>query len=242
MEGEQKLVYLVTGGTGFIGAYVVRNLLEAGEEVVCFQRSGITPLFQEVVSKEHLVKVKVVQGSVADTLDLFDTVCKYKVDSIIHLAYVLYPYSEVPPLALRINVIGSNNVFEAARLFGVRRVVWTSTFGVFGRLGQFYGDKVVFEKDVVYRPTRLYGATKALVEFLTNQYNEQFGVDIIGLRCARIYGIGKLSGGGMEFTQLLRQAALDQPVTIGGGDERWVYGHVEDVAQAILKACTVSST
>ena len=237
------MVYLITGGTGFTGAYVARDLLEAGEEVVCFQRSGITPIFREIVPEKYLAKVKVVQGSVADPLDLFDAIRKHNVDSIIHLAYVLIPYSEIPAMSIRINVVGTLNVFEAARIFKLKRVIWTSSVAVFGSLGRYYGDKPVSEQDVLYRPTRLYGATKALIEFLTNLYNEKYGVDIIGLRLARIYGVGKESGGGgLEFTGVLEQAALNQPVTIIKANSKWVYGHIEDAVQAILKACAVPST
>ena len=240
---SQQKKYLVTGGTGFNGSYVVRDLLEAGHDVVCFQRSGTSPIFEELVSKEHLPKVEIVQGSVAEPLDIFDTIRKYNVDSIIHLAYLMFPASEIPPLSLRVNVMGTCHVFEAARLMGLRRVIWAGSMGVFGRLGQFYGDKVVSEKDVLYRPTRLYGASKALLEFLSTQYNEQFGVDIICFRFPRIYGIGQLRGGGaLELAGLFKQAALDQPITIRGGDSRWAYCHVKDVGRVIVKACKASST
>ena len=234
---------LITGGTGFTGSYVVRNLLEAGEkEVICYQRSGMSELLKELVPEKNLKAVKIVQGNLADTLDLFDVIRKHKVDSIIHLAYLLYPYSEIPAVAIRVNVDACNNIFEAARLFGLRRVVWTSSAGVFGRLGDFYGEKVVTEKDVMYRPTRLYGATKALVQFLGKLHYEKYGTDIICLRLSRTYGIGKLSGSGSEFTDLLERAALDMPATVRNADDQWAYCYIEDVARAVVKAWQVSST
>lgn len=235
--------YLITGGCGFIGSYIARDLLEEGANVIVYDLKIDQGIIEKIVSKEKLKNVIFVQGSVAETSDFFDTIKKYKVDSIIHLAYVLYPQSENnPSVSLQVNVIGTNNIFEAARYFGLRRVIWTSSVSVFGSLGEFYGDKVITEKEVMYRPTRLYGATKALLEFLAKLYHEKFGVDIIGFRLARIYGVGKLSGGGLEFTGLLEQAALDIPITIRDGDAKWTYAYVEDVARLIVKACQVSST
>ncbi len=238
------MVYLVTGGTGFTGAYVARELVKAGHEVVCYQRSGITRIFREMVPEEYMPKIKIVQGSVADALDLFDVIKKHKVESIVHLAYVLIPYSEIPAMSIRINVDGTLNIFEAARIFNLKRVVWTSSVAVFGMLGRHYGpEKAVAEKDVLYKPTRLYGASKALLEFLTTLYYEKYGVDIIGLRLARIYGIGKLSGGGgLEFTGVVEDAAMDKPVTIIKANSKWTYGVVDDAVTAILKACAVPST
>ena len=234
------MAYLVTGGTGFIGSYVVRNLLQQGEQVVCYQRSPITPLLQELVPQELLCKAKIVQASVADALDVFDAVRKHNVDTIIHLAYTIYPQAEqIPPLSLRDSVIGTNNVFEAARLFGLKRVVWASTTAVFGRLGKMYGDKPVTEENVLYQPTRLYGATKALCEFVAKMYRDQFGVSVIGLRLARIYGVGKTKGSAAEFTQWLQGVAWNQPTVIANGDARWSCAYVEDCARAIIKACEV---
>ncbi len=240
---QKERTCLVTGGTGFSGSYVVKELLQAGYHVVSFQRSGSNTFFEEMIPKELRPKVDIVQGSVTEPLDLFDAIRKYNVDVIVHLAYLLFPYSEIPPLSLRVNVMGTCNIFEAARLFGLKRVVWSGSIGGFGKLAEFYGGKLVSEKDVVYRPTRLYGASKALLEFLSNQYNQQFGVDIICFRFPRIYGIGQLrGGGGIEIAGLFKQAALDQPVTIRRGASRWSYCYVKDVARAVVTACNVSST
>ena len=236
------MAYLVTGGTGFIGSYVVRDLLQMGEEVVCYQRSGITPLLRELVPQEHLSKVKIVQASVADTLDLFDAVRKHNVDTIVHLSYSLYPESEIAPISLRVNVIGTNNVFEAARLFGLKKVVWTSSSAVFGRVTEVSGDKVMTEENIVYQPTRMYGATKALCEFMAKMYYDQFGVNIIGFRLVRTYGVGKLKGSAAEFTELLQKVALNQPTVIRNGDDRWTYAGIEDVARAMIKACQIPTT
>ena len=93
--------YLVTGGTGFTGSYVVRDLLASGQDVICFQRSRSTPLFDELVPEINHDKVKIVSGSVADIAAISSVIKKYHVDSIIHLASMMYPQTEeLPALAL----------------------------------------------------------------------------------------------------------------------------------------------
>ena len=236
------MAYLVTGGTGFIGAYVVRDLLSAGKEVVCFDVSDITPFMRELIPEKDLKKVKVVQGSIADTFLLFKIVREHNVDVMVHLAYALHPPSEEPMIALQANLLGTFNAFEAAWLFKLRRLVWTSSSSVFGKMRQSWGDEAIPDDTPYFQPTRLYGACKILNEFTAGLYLERFGVDSIGLRLGRIYGMGKLLGGGGAFTRFLRDAALNVPVTIQNGSAMWPYAYPEDVTTAIVKACEVPTT
>ena len=83
----------ITGGTGFLGSCVVSDLLKAGYEVVCFQRSGITPLLQELIPPENLSNVKVVQGKMADFELLSEAIKQHHPDIIIHLAAAEIPHS-----------------------------------------------------------------------------------------------------------------------------------------------------
>ena len=205
---------LVTGGTGFIGSYVVRDLLSQGKEVVCLQRSGVTPVSRFVIGEDNLDKVKVVQGDVSDTLQLFQVIQEHAVDLIVHVSYVMNDVSEIrPAYALRVNCIGMNNVLEAARLFGLRRVVWTSSGQVFGPISKYY-QGVMGDDDALYMPDTMYGATKVLGEFMSRLYFDKFGVDSICLRMGLTLGIGKSHGKGGVFTKFLRDMATDAPATM----------------------------
>ena len=235
------MAYLVTGGTGFIGSYVVRDLLHKGKEVVCFQRSATTPLFQDVVPEQDMRKVRIVQGSVDDAVCLFHTVRENNIEVIVHLAYLLGPESQrQPELALKINCLGWSNIFEAARLFGVRRIVWTSSANVFGRLGESVKEAV--KDNALHDPVTLYGATKALNEFMAQLYFQRFKVDSIGLRPGRVYGAGKMTVGDREFSAILQKAPLDLPVTIHYADVGWHCVYVEDLSRLIILACEAPPT
>ena len=122
------MAYLVTGGTGFLGSYVVRDLLKEGKEIVCLQRSGVTTWFRDIVGEDNIDKVKIVQGDVSNTLLVFNLIRENNIDVIVHLSFMLPPVSELQPAyALRVNCIVLNNMLEAGRLFGLKRLVWTSS-------------------------------------------------------------------------------------------------------------------
>ncbi len=235
------MAYLVTGGTGFIGSYTVRDLLNAGKEVVCLQRSGITPVFRQVVGEDKIDKVKIVQGDVSDALLLFNLIREHGIDLIVHIGYVLQPVSEQQPAyALRVNCIGMSNILEAVRLFGLKRLVWTSSGTAFGRIREIYKEPLG-DDDAIFMPDLFYGATKVLNEFMARLYFEKFGTDSIGFRVPATYGVGK-NGRGLSLSGWLREAALSIPVTIHDPD--FVTGclYVEDASALIVKACDVPTT
>ncbi len=236
------MAYLVTGGTGFLGSYVVRDLLREGKEVVCLQRSGVTPWFRDIVGEDNIHRVKIIQGDISNTIWVFDLIRENNIELIIHLSYALPPLSELQPAyALRVNCIGVNNFLEAVRLFGLRRLVWTSSTRAFGRLGEIW-DKPVGGDDALYAPDDFYGASKVLNEFMLKLYHAKFGTDSIGIRMARTFGFGKTTGGGATITRFYRSCALNIPVTIGGANYTTPYEYVEDTADLVVKACEVPTT
>jgi len=240
------MAYLVTGGTGFIGSYVVRDLLNQGKEVVCLQRSGITPVSRLVVGEGNQDKLKIVQGDVSNTLQLFDVIRKNNIEVIVHLGYIILSggISETQPAyALQVNCVGTNNLLEAARLFGLKKIIWTSSIQAFGRVGEFYKEPIR-DDDAIYMPDTMYGATKVLNEFMTKLYFEKFGVDSIGFRLGITLGIGKPLGGGGAFTKFLNNVALGVPVTMAAPDaNRTRYlSYVENISDLIVKACNAPMT
>ena len=83
------MAYLVTGGMGYIGSRVVRDLLKSGREVVCLDPAGVTREALDVIGEEDLGKVKVVRGDVSDTIQFFRLVREHGVDVIVHHAFVM---------------------------------------------------------------------------------------------------------------------------------------------------------
>ncbi|MFC1932211.1 NAD-dependent epimerase/dehydratase family protein [Chloroflexota bacterium] len=237
------MAYLVTGGMGYVGSRIVRDLVNAGEEVVCFDLAGVTALGQEVVGEKNLDRVKVIPGDVSDTIQVFNVIREHSIDYIIHVGYLMGTRREQGPVAaLRVNCIGNANMLEAARLFGVKKVVWTSSAAVFGQIMNFYKEPAG-DDDVIYMPDSMYAGTKALNEVMTRVYFKNFGVDSIGLRIQRVFGVPSIQYGVVGlFSEFLRKAALNIPVTIKEPDFTINYIHVDDVADAHIKACAVPTT
>ena len=114
----------IAGGTGFIGRRLVPLLAKRGEPVVCMDVNPQTADFSALGSQ-----VKVVRGDVAQFDDVMARMTEAKPERVINLAY--YIGSDHPPhMAFKLNVLGMDNVFEAARLAGVRRVVFASSGAV----------------------------------------------------------------------------------------------------------------
>jgi nucleoside-diphosphate-sugar epimerase len=122
------MAILITGGTGFLGRHLTRHLLQSGEkDLVVLDAVPNIAAIADVASQ-----VKVVQGDVLEVTALIDTIKKYKIDGIIHLAYFLGTGGMRNPLpSININCIGTTNIFEAARLTEISRVVYMSSVAVY---------------------------------------------------------------------------------------------------------------
>lgn len=242
------MAYLVTGGMGYIGAYVIRDLLKAGKEIVNLDISGITPLFRNVVGENNLDKVKNIQGDVSNTLLVFDLIQKHKIDVVIHTAAIMSATSAIssetqPAYAIQANCVGTNNLFEAARLFGLKKVVWTSTGQVLGRVGNYYKERIGND-DAIYMPESMYTASKLLCEVMTKVYADKFKLDVVGLRIGLTLGIGKLHGTGNSFTQFLKNAATGIPTTMAAVDldQPRAMSYIDNISDLIVKVCQSPAT
>jgi UDP-glucose 4-epimerase len=224
------MTIMITGGTGFIGIHLARLLLQAREEVVLFDAHPDRQAIQGI-----LPQVRVVRGDVTALQDLLHAVKAYGVERIVHLAYIVGPENEQnPSRAIQINCIGTNHVFEVARLEGLRRVVWASSIAVYGP-PSYYG-KEALEEDDPPHPTRVYGACKLLNEHLAEHYFHEFEIGHIGLRPSVVYGPGRLRGSAQFMQEWIETAAVGGQITIPAGDECDTWSYVGDVAQAFFLA------
>jgi nucleoside-diphosphate-sugar epimerase len=229
------MTYLVTGGTGFIGAYTIRDLLAKGEKVVGYDASPDLAIMQDALSPGEIGKVIRVFGDILDLPLLLNTIKEHNVDRIVHMASLQIPASDAnPSLALKINSEGTLNILEACRILDVKRLVWASSIAVFGP-PELYDNKPV-PNDAPHHPTSVYGACKSLNEFMARYYFERYGVDSFGFRFTAVYGVGRVRGKSSFTTKMIEMAAKGDPYTVPFGDDIVDWQFVEDVSRLVVKA------
>lgn len=172
---------LITGGTGFIGALLTRDYVEKGDRVVIFD---VAPNLSRVADVKR--EVTIIQGNVAYASEVCNVVRDHNIDLILHLGSMLSAPSDANPwAAFQVNVVGSVNVLEAARLFGSPNVVFTSTIATFG-----LDTSSVATDATVQHPTTMYGCGKAYIENLGRFYRSRFGLDFRCVRFPSVIGPG----------------------------------------------------
>ncbi|HEY8477178.1 MAG TPA: NAD(P)-dependent oxidoreductase [Chloroflexota bacterium] len=199
---------LIVGGTGFIGSWVARQLVDAGERVVCFDATPRLDRLGDVASR-----VAVVRGDVTAIEEIIAAIREHRVRRVVHLAYYLpTPGREELQRAVKINVLGTNNIFEAARLCEVERVVYASSVAVYGRQ-ESHGDRPIGEEDPP-APTGVYGASKWYNDFMAGQYARVHGLSVAGVRISVVAGHGRDSGSTLWASAMASTAALGKPVHV----------------------------
>lgn len=223
---------LVTGGTGFIGAAVVRRLVEAGRKVVVFDRSDS---IERLVDVER--DIELVRGDIADIDSLHRLLARCQATSIIHLAFHvgMAELDEEPRLGLDANCQGFINILDAARAANIDKVVWTSSAAVYGT-PERYGGRPTHEDDR-FDPLNVYGAYKVFCETIGAHYHARLGVNNIALRPTNVFGSGRWFRGAATYTHDLFHGPVERrPVALEWGDQMIDWLYVKELVNAIVLA------
>ena len=231
--------FLVTGGAGFIGSNLCERLLEAGHAVWAFD--DLNSFYDLSIKQRNIREIQAlakpftfVQGDITDRAALDDLFRKTKFDQILHLAARagVRPSLAEPALYQRVNVEGTVNLLEAARLHGVRKITIASSSSVYG-----VNAKVPFsEADPIFSAISPYAASKLACESLGHVYHHVYGMDVVMLRFFTVYGPRQRPDLAIhKFAQLI-SAGKSIPV-FGDGSTARDYTYVSDTLEGIL-ACT----
>ncbi len=226
--------YLVTGGSGFIGAYVVHELLKRRHEPFIYDSHVSGNALSLLLDARTLSESQIISGSIRDFHHLLSVIKENEIQKIIHIASPLSPVTEpFPSVAVQDICLSMMNVLEAARLCEIERVVWASSVAVFGPVGCYAG---AVSDASAHHPRSLYGASKSYAEFLARHYFENFQVDSVGLRYMFVYGAGRQRGSGMFWSDLIESSLKGRPCEAPCGDEIFTWQYVEDVAELTVIA------
>jgi UDP-glucose 4-epimerase len=234
---ESERPVLVTGGTGFIGTYVVTALLASGRSVVAFDVRGLTTEGRFLLG-DRAEDAVVEEGSVDDWSRVLHVVRTHRPIDVVHLATITNPvYLFTNPMpGVRVNFEGTVNVLEAARLFDVRRIVYFSSIGVLPAKQYEPIDAahpIFLAREAV--PTGVYGASKIAGEAFCFAYNQAFGTDFRTIRPSAVYGFGMQWP--IFIKPMVEGAVRGETVTFeSGGPFPRDYTHASDLA-SLAVAC-----
>ncbi len=225
-----KSSVLVTGATGFIGSHVVRQLLKKGETVIASNVSGSFRHLEDLQNQMEIARANI--GCFTDVLRLVET---HRPSTIYHIGAMLAPACDDNPEAgIQVNAMGTYHILEAARLFGVRQVIFASSMSVFS--GAYSTEPVIHDFSVT-RPDFVYGAAKLFSENMGLFYKRKHGLDYRGIRLPNVIGPGAETHGFLEFfNKTIAESVKGNSYTVYVGPEtRIPVIHIEDAARAFVE-------
>jgi nucleoside-diphosphate-sugar epimerase len=234
MPGGEKFTYLVTGALGCIGAWTVYHLLRQGEQVVSFDLSDRGHRLNLLLSPEEQAAVTFVRGDLADPAQVIDACRAHGVTHIIHLAALQVPFCKADPVTgAQVNVVGTVNVFEAARQTGISHLTYASSIAVYGPAEEYPPGLVAH--DAPLAPRTLYGVYKQADEGIARVYWQEHHISSTALRPYTVYGLGRDQGLTSDPTKAMLAAAAGRPFRINFAG-RFQLQLASDVALQFIEA------
>jgi UDP-glucuronate 4-epimerase len=216
--------FLVTGAFGCIGAWVVHELVRSSREVVTFDLSS-EPRRLRLLLGDETDSVPHVAGDITDAASLEHALDEHAITNVIHLAALQVPFVRAdPPLGARVNVLGTVNVFEAAKTRELAPIVYASSIAALDLDGGTVGP-----------PSTLYGVFKRANEHTGRVYFTENGIASVGLRPHTVYGVGRDQGVTSAPTAAMFAAAAGMGYTIPYGGA-FQMQFARDVAHAFIAA------
>jgi len=226
---------LVIGGAGFIGSFLVKELLKYPVNKIIIYDNFTRGKHENISNSLKDERCEIYQhgGDIRD-VDILDTAMQ-DVDYVFHLAAMwLLHCKDYPRTAFDVNILGTYNILEACVKHNVKKLIYSSSASV-------YGDavEVPMTESHPFNNTNFYGATKISGEAMCTAFNDRYGLEIIGLRYMNVFGPGQDQHAvysGVVPIMLNKIESNEQPVINGDGSQSYDFIYVEDIAKANISA------
>lgn len=224
--------FLVTGTMGCIGAWVLRNLLDDGATIIATDLDTTVTRPALLLNDAEINSVTWEQLDVTDASAVNAMVEKHKPTHVIHLAGLQIPFCKAnPSLGAMVNVVGTVNLFEAARHNNILGLSYASSVGVLGA-SENYPNRPLTDSDLPL-PNNLYGVYKVANENTAKVYWQDWQVGSIGLRPYTVFGVCRDQGMTADIAKACLAVAADQPFHIRF-DGPITVQHANDVARIFI--------
>ncbi|HEX6728614.1 MAG TPA: SDR family NAD(P)-dependent oxidoreductase [Pyrinomonadaceae bacterium] len=223
--------YFITGAQGCIGSWIVKALVERGDKAIVFDRSDDARRLAAIIDDEHLDQVEFIAGDITDKAAVSSALTKAEAGRVIHLAGLQVPTCKADPVGgALVNVVGTLNVFEAARVTEARGVVYASSAAVYGMNDD---DTSPLDESAQCEPGTHYGVFKRANEGNARVYSLDHGLSSVGLRPLTVYGVNRDTGLTSDPTKAMKAAVLRRPfhIRFGGATD---FQYVADTAAAFI--------
>jgi nucleoside-diphosphate-sugar epimerase len=226
--------FLVTGAMGCIGAWVLYHLVKSGQRAVSFDISEQRHRLDLLLTPAEQQAITFVKGDLADAAQVLEAFQAHGITHVIHLAALQVPFCRADPvLGAQVNVVGTVNIFEAARQQGIKHVGYASSIAVYGPPSQYPPGLIAH--DAPFDPRTLYGVYKQSNEGTARVYWSDHGISSTALRPYTVYGLGRDQGLTSEPTAAMLAAAAGKPFAISFGG-RMQFHLASDVALQFIEA------
>lgn len=229
---EEK--FLVTGAMGCIGAWTLAHLVWDGVQAIGLDVSRDRHRLDLLLTPDEQERIHFVQVDLADQPRVIEAFQAHGVTRVVHLAALQIPFCKAEPArGAQVNVTGTVNVFEAARLTGIRHLAYASSVAVYGPPEAYPPGPLAPE--ALPAPRTLYGVYKVANEGAARVYWADHGLGSVGLRPYTVYGLGRDQGLTSDLTQAMLAAVRGEAYEIGFGGAMQVQW-ASDVARLFIAA------
>ena len=219
---------LITGGAGFIGSHLCEKYTKNGDTVLCLDNF----MNGNLMNIRHLLNYrnfKLINGDIRD-FDLLEKIVR-DVDAVFHLAAQIHVDRSIiePKLTYEINVLGTQNILEVARMYDVEKVINASTSEVYGS-----AQYAPMDENHPLNAPHPYGASKIAADRMCYAYIETYGMNICIMRPFNLYGPRQKDSGYGGAISLFTKRVLSNtpPIIYGNGEQTRDYTYIADIVEA----------